>query len=72
VHLLELVAKVSSSTEGTATIYVVLDGEGRITRGGDGWTLAVGETWLVPACLGDHSIEPQEKLRLLRVRANAR
>jgi mannose-6-phosphate isomerase len=72
VHLLELVTGVASSTEGTATIYVVLDGEGSIARGGESWTLGVGETWLVPACLGEHSIEPREKIRLLRVRANAR
>lgn len=71
VALLELVCEVASSTEDAATIYVVLDGEGGISRGDDRWPVSIGETWLVPACLGEHSIEPQGTLKLLQVRAKA-
>ena len=69
VHLLELVGPVRCTTEDAATVYVVVGGEGRIVRGEAAWPLSTGDTWLVPASLGDHSIEPRGSLRLLSARA---
>jgi mannose-6-phosphate isomerase len=73
VDLLEIVEAMDSLTEDVALVYVVLEGAGHLVRaGGDGsWALRTGETWLVPACLGRHRLEPEGGLRLLRVRTRA-
>ena len=73
VDLLELCDPLETRTEDLAVVYVVLEGGGRIARadGRGSWSLAVGETWLVPACLGDHRIEPEGTLRVLHVRTKA-
>ena len=73
VDLLEILDAMESGTEDVALIYVVVGGGGRLSRsGGAGsWSLSVGETWLVPACLGRHRLEAEGNLRVLRVRTKA-
>lgn len=79
VDLLELSDPVVCDTERVALVYVVLEGAGRFARaeerGGPGdrgpWNVRRGETWLVPACLGSHRIEPEGSLRLLQARTRA-
>jgi len=73
VDLLELCDPLEARTEDFALVYVVLEGGGRIacTDGRGPWSLAVGETWVVPACLGEHRIEPEDGLRVLQVRTKA-
>jgi len=69
VDLLELCDPLEAGTGDVALIYVVLEGGGRIARSdrGASWSVLAGETWLVPACLGDHRIEPDGSLRVLQV-----
>src|SRR6185436_5969024 len=57
----------------SAIVYVAVAGRGRIVaRDGRGtWSLAPGDTWLVPASFGEHRIEASGKLRLLRVGTKA-
>ncbi len=74
VDLLELLDPLVCDTERIALVYVVLEGEGHLTRDHDergSWNIRRGETWLVPACLGSHRIEPEGSLRLLQVRTRA-
>jgi mannose-6-phosphate isomerase len=73
VDLLELAEPLACDTQGIAVVYVVLEGAGRIVRGDRRTSFEVGrgETWLAPACLGAHRIEPDGSLRLLQVRTRA-
>jgi mannose-6-phosphate isomerase len=77
VDLLELCDPLDCSAGDVALIYIVLQGGGRIARSDDrasdraSWNLSIGDTWLVPACLGSHRIEPEGNLRVLQVRTRA-
>ena len=73
VDLLELVEPLECDTREVAVVYVVLEGAGRIVRseGRSSFEVRKGETWLAPACLGRHRIEPEGSLRLLQVRTRA-
>jgi mannose-6-phosphate isomerase len=72
VDLLELDRPLAADTGGLALVYVVLAGEGSVFGSGAtpyGVTLRAGDTWLVPASLGGHSLRPKGSLRMLVARA---
>jgi mannose-6-phosphate isomerase len=68
VDLLELCRALDCDTEDVAIVYIALGGQGRLSRsdGGGPWSVKPGDTWLVPASLGHHRIEPEGSLRLLQ------
>ena len=71
VDLCEIATRGTFDTDERALVYVVLAGEGRLERGGDGARsvrLSPGDTWLVPASWGEHHVEARAPLRLLAVR----
>ena len=59
-ELLEVGTFLDRDTDRRAVIYVVLSGAGRLraTDSEEPWPLRPGDTWLVPAALGPHRIEP--------------
>lgn len=69
-ELFEIGTYLDLETSGRAVIYVVLEGEGRLRRNGisEPWPLMPGDTWLVPAALGAHRVEPQgSEIKVMRV-----
>lgn len=62
---------IETGTDDAALVYVALSGRGRITSGDGAWSLAPGDTWLVPASFGAHRIEATGTLRLLRAGTKA-
>jgi mannose-6-phosphate isomerase len=73
-ELIEIQADAAEArTDDAALVYVALAGRGKITGrdGSEAWSLAPGDTWLVPASFGAHRIEASGTLRLLRARTKA-
>lgn len=71
VDLCEIATRGTFDTDDRALVYVVLAGEGRLERAGDGARsarLSPGDTWLVPASWGEHHVEARAPLRVLAVR----
>lgn len=73
VELLEITGALESSTEAAAQVYIALSGRGRIRDRArtKSWSIAPGDTWLVPAAMGDHTIESDGALRILHARTKA-
>lgn len=72
-ELIELAGgAIECNTDDAALVYISVAGRGRIV-GPDGgaWSLAPGDTWLVPASLGAHRIEATDTLRLVRAGTKA-
>ena len=59
-------------TTGSALVYVVLDGHGHLTAGEGEWEIKRGDTWLMPASLGEFTVHSDGgQLDLLEVRSKA-
>jgi mannose-6-phosphate isomerase len=76
VDLLDLERPFDIDAGEVAVVYVVVEGKGRLlgsnllasADAAAGWPLRLGDSWLVPASLRGHRIEPDGTLRLLRAR----
>jgi mannose-6-phosphate isomerase len=69
-ELLEIGTYMDLDTDGRAVIYVALAGAGRLRSAGSEALARMkpGDTWLVPAALGPHRIEPEgPRLTVMRV-----
>jgi len=69
-ELIEVGTQLELDTGGLAVVYVVVEGRGGlgIPRDDEGFELASGDTWLVPAALGRHRLEARgEPMSVLRV-----
>ncbi|MFN0242282.1 MAG: type I phosphomannose isomerase catalytic subunit [Planctomycetota bacterium] len=73
IELLEIERAAELDTRDVAQVYVALTGHGRLRDRGrvKAWAIAPGDTWLVPAAMGDHAIESNGALRILRARTKA-
>jgi len=51
-----------------AAAYVLVEGRARIAIGEERWSMERGDTWLIPASVGEHRVMPEgERAKLLRV-----
>jgi mannose-6-phosphate isomerase len=71
VDLFELASAIECDTNDVALVYVAVSGRGRLKIGAQAWTIAPGDTWLVPASVGRHRIEASPQLRVLQARTKA-
>lgn len=71
VDLLRVNEPLECSTGGTPWVYVVLAGRGTLVTGSGEWRLGRGETWLIPAGLGEYRFTAADgELEVLRVEAH--
>jgi len=73
IDLLRLHGSETGDTDGRALVYVVVEGSGVLaTSGGVERRIGRGETWLLPAAVGEHRFASVEgELRVLRVETKA-
>jgi mannose-6-phosphate isomerase len=71
VDLFEFASEIECDTDDVALVYVAVSGRGRLKTGAQTWSIAPGDTWLVPASVGRHRIEASPKLRVLQARTKA-
>lgn len=62
--LLEVGSHFDCAEEACTKVYVVIEGEGRlwISDAEEPWSMSLGDTWVVPASVGEHRIEARGEL----------